>query len=279
MRTLAMPLLVALLLAAPTSTRAAAPATLSLEIGPVEGAASATRSISFQQASRQTARLYDVQDKQEHRVRGASLRALLAQVDAPKTVDAVLFLYTDGMQIPVRLADKQTVDAIFIAFEHGDIMDRYGTIYPLRGWEMDMPCPKVVYSRKSTGRYTIWRYPTQLSGIKLVTWKLHEAALAQPTRKLPDRSGWPLYMKHCQPCHGIGGQGAARGPDFLTGVEGFRKIPAHAETGWDEHPSLHEQVKGYGDGDGAMPVLDDVSNADITTLWLWLRAIHRSATK
>jgi mono/diheme cytochrome c family protein len=279
MRALAMPLLVAVavLPGRPTAAREADPFTLSVEVGPVEGAPRSTRAISFRQATRRPAQLYDVQDQQEHRVRGASLSTILAQLDPPKTADTILFLYTDGMQIPVRLADKRSVDAIFIAFEHGDVMDHYGTIYPLRGWQMDIPCPKVVYSAKPTGRYTIWRYPTQLAGLKLVTWKLHEAALAQPTRKLPDRSGWPLYMQHCQPCHGVGGQGAARGPDLLTGVEGFRKVPAHAETGWDEHPSLHEQIKGF--TDGTMPVLEQVSNADITKLWAWLRAIHRGATK
>jgi hypothetical protein len=270
-------LLAGLFLLWPLSVRAAEPFTISVQIGPVQGGPSATRNVSLAQASRQPARVFDVQDKQEHRVRGLSLRALLAQLGAPATADVALLLYTDGMQIPVRLSDRETVDAIFIALEHGDAMDRFSTTYTLHGWERELPCPKVVYDRKPTGKYTIWRYPTQFSGIQLVTWKLHEAALAQPTRKLPDRSGWPLFLRHCQPCHGLGGQGATRGPDFLGDMAAYRQIPAHAETGWDEHPSLHEQIRGY--TEGTMPVLDQVSNADISKLWRWLRAVHESATK
>ena len=269
--------LVALLLAAPSTARGADGFSVEVQIGPVRGAPNATRTISFEQAARKQVRSYDIQDGKEHNVRGVSLRSLLAEVSAPKSADTVLVLYRDGMQIPVPLADKATVDALFIAFEHGDAMDRFTTNYPLYGRSMELPCPKVVYGNKPAGSYSIWKYPTQFAGIRLVSWKAHEAALAQPTRKLPDRSGWPLYVRHCQPCHSIGGQGATRGSDFLTDLAAYRRIPPHAATDWSEHPSLHEKLKGY--VEGTMPVLNHVSNADITTLWRWLHAVHRSATK
>ena len=253
------------------------PLTIEVQVGPTQGTPSSKRSVSFVSSPRQKARLYDVQDRREHIVRGLPLRAFLELVGPPKAADTVLLLYTDGMQILVHLADRATVDALFVAFEEGDAMERFTSGYTLHGWGTQLPGPKVIYSRQPAGKYTIWRYPTQLTGIQLVTWKLHEAALAQPTRKLPDRSGWPLYLQHCQPCHGVGGQGATRGPDFLGNMEAYRKVPAHAETGWNEHPSLHEKIKG--NVEGTMPVLDQVSNQDITKLWRWLQAVHQSATK
>jgi len=268
---------VPLLLASPLTARAADSFSVEVQIGPVQGTPSATRTISFEQAARKQIRSYDIQDGKQHNLRGVSLRALLAQVNAPTSADTVLVLYRDGMQVPVPLGDKATVDAIFIAFEHGDAMDRFTTNYPLYGRSMELPCPKLVYGGKPAGPYSIWKYPTQFAGIKLVSWKAHEAALAQPTRKLPDSSGWPLYVRHCQPCHGIGGQGATRGSDFLSEMEAYRRIPANAATDWDEHPSLHEKVKGY--VDGTMPVLHHVASAEIATLWRWLHAVHRSATK
>lgn len=274
MQTRSIPVL-ALLVLSSQAALAADAYTVAVQVGPVAGAATESRSLSFEQGTRRMTRTFDVQDGREHIVRGISLRELIAQARGPKAVDAVVFSYVDGMQIPVRLADKEDVDAIFIALEHGDVRDRFETTYPLAG-KAPLPCPKVAYGRKAT-TYTIWLYPTQLAKVQLVTWKLYEAALAQPTRQHPDRSGWPIYLKNCQPCHGIGGQGATRGPDFLSNMDAYRRVPPLATTDLSEHPSLHEKVKGF--APGTMPVLNHVSNADVATLWRWLHAIHRGATK
>jgi len=270
-------LLALALLLTPRGAEAADAFTIQLEIGPVHDVPSSKRTVSLEKAGRQHLRVFDVQDGREHNVRGISLRSLLTLANAPKTVDAIVITYSDGMEIPVRLADKETVDALFIALEHGDVLDRFATRYPLQGRGMELPCPKVVYTRKVVGSYTIWRYPTELATIKLVTWKSYEAKLAQPTRSIPDRSGWPVYLQHCQPCHGIGGQGAKRGADFLSNMDAYRRVPPHADTGWDEQPSLHEKIKG--NVDGMMPLLNHVSNKEITALWRWLHAIHRDAAK
>jgi hypothetical protein len=274
MQTRTLPLVVLLGLA-PQVAHAADAFTVVLQVGPVAGAATESRSLTFEQGTRRSTRTFDVQDGREHIVRGLSLRELVAQAHAPRTVDAAVFWFADGMQIPVRLSDKEDVDAIFIALEHGDVRERFETVYPLSGKE-PLPCPKVVYGRKAT-TYTIWLYPTQLSKVQLVTWKAYEAALAQPTRNRPDRSGWPIYLKNCQPCHGIGGQGATRGPDFLSNMDAYRRVPPLATTDLSEHPSLHEKVKGF--APGTMPVLNHVPNADVATLWRWLHAIHRGGTK
>jgi|SRR5579862_387034 len=268
-------ILVSVLLSGATA-RANADAPLTIRVGPVRGGGAAeVRSISILGAARSRERRFDLQDGREHIVRGVSLRDLLVQVKAPKAVDAVVFNYTDGMQLPVHLDDKEEVDAIFIALEHGDVRDHFTDVYPLN-LKGEQPCPKVVYGRKVT-THSLWLYPTRLASIQLVTWQLQEAALAQPTRSLPDRSGWPIYVRECQPCHGIGHQGATRGPDFLSDLDAYRRVPPLAVTDVSQQPSLHEKVKGY--TEGAMPVLDYVSNAEITTLWRWLHAIHRSATR
>jgi mono/diheme cytochrome c family protein len=254
---------------------AAEPFTVAVQLGPISGTPSASRTVTFEKDARRQVRTYDVQDAREHNVRGISLPDLVAHAKAPKAVDAAVFVYTDGMQIPVHLADKDEVDAIFIALEHGDVRDRFAATYPLQN-KAPLSCPKVVYGRRVTA-YSIWHYPTELAVVKLVTWKLYEAALAQPTRQFPDRSGWPLYEKHCQSCHGIGHQGATRGPDFLGDMDAYRRVPPLAVTDLSEHPSLHEKVKGF--TEGTMPVLTDISNAEIAALWRWLHAIHRQAIK
>jgi mono/diheme cytochrome c family protein len=259
------------------TARAAGPETVQIQIGPVKDAAPSTFTVSLDRAARVRVRMYDAQDKQEHEVRGVPFRSLLALASAPKSADTALILYTDGMQIPVRLADKQTVDAIFIALEHGDAKETFTTRYRLFGGAMELSCPKVIYGGHVGDSYTIWRYPMEFAGVRFVTWASYEAELAQPTRAMQDRSGWPLYLRHCQPCHGIGGQGAKRGPDFLSNMDAYRRIRPHAYTGWDEHPSLHEKIKGF--EDGTMPVLSHISNAEITALWRWLHAVHRGAAR
>jgi hypothetical protein len=264
-----------LLLLVSATSRAGSDAPLTIRLGPVRGAATEVRSLSIQDAARTRERRFDLQDGREHIVRGVSLHDLLVQVGAPKAVDAAIFIFSDGMQIPVHLADKDEVDAVFIALEHGDIRDHFTDTYPLN-LKGEVACPKVVYGRKVT-TYSIWLYPTQLTSIQLVTWSLQEAALAQPTRHLPDRSGWPIYLRNCEPCHGIGHQGATRGPDFLSDLGAYRRVPPLAITDRSQPPSLHEKVKGF--TEGTMPVLNHISNAEITTLWNWLHAIHRSATK
>ena len=263
------------LFASARTAHAAAEFTVPLEVGPTGRSPGSARTLTFDRAVLKSARRFDIQDGHEHIVRGVTLRELVALAKAPKAVDAVIFSFVDGMQIPVSLADKDEVDAIYIALEHGDPMERYTSTYPLLN-KAELPCPKVVYGRKAT-TYSIWLYPTQLASIKLVTWKVYEAALAQPTRKLPDRSGWPIYLKNCQPCHGIGHVGATRAPDFLADMEAYRRVPPLAVTDLSQHPSLHEKVKGF--TDGTMPVLNHVSNAEIATLWRWLHTIHDSATK
>lgn len=203
---------VAFLAQAPRAIAAEDLKQLVVTLGPVAGVASSTRTLVFDSASRRTVTWFDVQDGREHHLRGITLLELLARTKAPRSVDAVIFAYTDGMEIPVQLRDMEEVESIFIALEHGNVMDQFSDVYPLHN-AAEIPCPKVVYGRPIAS-YSIWRYPTQLANIRLVTWKAYEATLAQATRRVPDRSGWPLYLQHCQSCHGIGGNGAKRGPDF-----------------------------------------------------------------
>jgi hypothetical protein len=248
---------------------------LVVELGPITGMANSSKKLTFNEAARHKTTWYDVQDGLEHHVRGLSLTDLLVLAKAPKAVDTVVFGFADGMQIPVRLHDTEEVNAIFIALEHGDPMDVYDRKYLLHN-RAAIPCPKVVYGREPPN-YSIWLYPTKLTRLSLVSWKAYEAVLAQPTRQFPDRSGWPIYIRHCQPCHGLGGQGATRGADFLGDLDAYRAIPPLAVTDLSQHPSLHEKVKGF--TEGTMPVLNHVSNEEISTLWRWLHAIHRGATK
>ena len=254
---------------------AAQDAAVQIELGPIKGSANAKKTVSLDQDVKRQASVYDVQDGRDHNVRGVSLLELLAKIKAPKGVDAVVFNFTDGMQIPLKLSDKAEVDALFIAFEHGDVLNKFGTTYPVHN-KFDLPCPKVVFSQK-VATYSVWLYPTELTSIRLVTWKSYEAFLAQPTRRVTDRSGWALYLKHCQSCHGIGKQGAQRGPDFLSNMDAYRRVPPLAVTDQSQHPSLHEKVKGF--TDGTMPVLTHLTNAEVATLWRWLHAIHASGTK
>ena len=268
--------LLSLSISLPPTARAAGEFSLPVQIGPVTRSSGETRSLTFDRAIlKQQSHSFDVQDGREHNVRGVSLRELLKLAKAPKAVDTALFVYSDGMQIPVRLNDKEEVDAIFIALEHGNVRDEFGPAYPLQD-KAELACPKVVYGRKVTA-YSIWIYPGQLASVRLVTWKLHEANLAQATRRAPDRSGWPIFIRNCQPCHGIGHQGATRGPDFLSDMEAYRRVPALAKTDVSQHPSLHEKVKGF--ADGTMPVLNHVSNDEIATLWRWLHSIHDGSVK
>jgi hypothetical protein len=248
---------------------------LTVHVGPIAGKGATSKVIGFNLVAREKVDWFDVQDGFEHHVRGVRLPDLVRLVKLPKQVDGVVFSYSDGMEIPVRLADTEEANAIFIALEHGDPLDVYRNRYELRG-KPSIPCPKVVYGRNPSD-YSIWLFPTKLERITFVSLNTYEARLAQPTRRFPDRSGWPIYMKHCQPCHGLGGQGAKRGADFLGDMDAYRRIPPLAVTDLSQHPSLHEKVKGF--ADGAMPVLSHVSNQEIGTLWRWLHNIHRSATK
>jgi len=251
------------------------PMNLTVEIEPLRGAAATKKTLTFDQPTRKQVTWFDVQDGYEHNLRGLPLSEVLSLAKAPKGVDAVVFSYSDGMEIPLRLDQKDEVDAIFVALEHGDARNDFSTTYTMHD-QSELPCPKIVYGRKVT-EFSIWIYPGALTSLRLVNWKTYEAHLAQPTRRLPDRSGWPIYMRHCQSCHGIGSLGAKRGPDFLSDMEAYRRIPAFAVTDVSQHPSLHEKVKGF--AEGKMPVMTKVSNQDIGTLWRWLHAIHNSATK
>lgn len=267
--------LASMLAGAPLALASAAPPGVPVELGPITGAAGDRRTVVADSAALRQTTWYDVQDGHEHHVRGLPLGEFLALVKAPKAADAVVFEYADGMQIPLRLRDKEEVKAIFIAFEHGDAMERFETTYPLLNKAV-LPCPKVVYGRHVTA-YSIWIYPGALSTIRLVTWKAYEATLAQVTHRMPDRSGWPLYLKHCQPCHGLGGNGAKRAPDFVSDMEAYRRVPPLAVTDLSQPPSLHEKVKGF--VDGTMPVLNHIPDKDIASLWRWLHAVHASAVK
>jgi cytochrome c553 len=267
--------LVSVLLGAPSTVASAAPPGVPVELGPITGSAGDRRTVVADSSALRQTTWYDVQDGHEHHVRGLPLGEFLARVKAPKAADAVVFEYADGMRIPVRLRDKDEVKAIFIAFEHGDAMERFDTSYPLLNKAV-LPCPKVLYGRHVT-TYNIWIYPGALSTVRLVTWKAYEAMLAQVTRRAPDRSGWPLYLEHCQPCHGLGGNGAKRAPDFLGDMEAYRRVPPLAVTDVSQQPSLHEKVKGF--TEGTMPVLNHIPDRDIATLWRWLHAVHASAVK
>ena len=266
---------VAPILAFGSRAQAAESATLDVELGPITGVAASKRTVVIDTAARQQASWRDIQDGLEHNVRGLTLGELIAYVKPPKAADTVIFTYKDGMELPVRLRDKEDVKAVFIALEHGDAMNRFSTTYPLHNRE-ELPCPKIVYGRR-TSTYTPWLYPTAFATVLFVTWTAYEAELAQATRRLPDRTGWPLFLQNCAFCHGIGGHGAKRGPDFLSDMDAYRRVPPIAVTDVGHPPSLHEKVKGY--TEGTMPVLNHIPDKEIIALWRWLHAIHDSATK
>ena len=252
------------------------PLSLAVEIGPVTGASNDNSAITFNAASRTKDQLYDVQDQAEHRVRGVPLTEIITRAKAPKKADTVVLNFSNGMQVPVRLADKELTSQLFIAFEHGDEMGVYTTTYPLAGGVPALPCPKIVFHRKTDG-YTIWRYTSQLSSVRFVTWSILEATLAQPSRQLPTHPGWKLYARNCQPCHGMGGQGAKRGPDFISDLDAYRRVPPLAVTDLGDPPSLHDKVKGR--AGGQMPTLDHLSNAEIKELWNFLHSVHKGAVE
>jgi len=249
---------------------------LDVELGPIRGAANDRRTISFNAAARTKARLHDAQDGQEHSMRGVPLAELFARIKPPKAADTAVLGFSNGMQVPVRLTDRAEIDQLFIAFEHTDALgEAYSTSYPLVGSTVT-PCPKLVYRREGQA-YTIWRYTSQLTSVRLVTWSALEAMLAQPSRQLASHAGWKLYARHCQPCHGLGGQGATRAPDFISDLDAYRRVPPLAEGSAGETPSLHDKVKGR--TGGQMPTLAHVSRAEIVELWRWLHAVHAGATK
>ena len=157
------------------------PYTVPVLFGPVAGAGVGRKTITFEPDELHERRVFDVQDGWEHVVRGVSIPELLALVQAPKSVDAAVFVYADGTQIPVRLSDKDEVDGIFIALAQHNGRDGFETTYALHNQD-EVACPKVVYSRTLAGA-SPWRHPTQLEAVRFVTWKLY--APAPPTRRAP----------------------------------------------------------------------------------------------
>src|SRR5204862_1563140 len=142
----------------------AQPATVDVELGPITGMSGDKRTVVIDSASRRNVTWYDVQDGHEHHVRGLSLGELIATVKPPKAADTIIFTYKDGMEIPVRLRDREEVKSIFLALGHGDAMERqYADTYPLLN-AAELPCPKVVYGRRAS-TYSIWRYPTALATV------------------------------------------------------------------------------------------------------------------
>jgi hypothetical protein len=261
------PLLAIALVASPLAARAAdAPFSVQVQIGPVEGVPSATRTISFEQAARKQRRVFDVQDGRQHNVRGVALRALLAAASAPKAADTALVVYSDGMQIPVHLADKSEVDAVFIAFEHGDAMDRFTARYPLLGRQMELA--EGVLDLALPGR-ALCDQARQLEGARgraratdaAAAGSIGLAALPQTLPAVP-RPGW------------AGGRARIRLPHRP------RSLPPHPRQRGDRLGRAPQPAReGEGLVDGTMPVLDHVSSAEIATLWKWLHAVHRGATK
>lgn len=226
--------------------------------------------VRFQPTELRQAMRFDVQDGRRHNVRGVSLRDLVTRVGAHPRVDTAVFVFADGMQIPVRLNDRREVDAIFIALQHGDEHQQFTQAYPIHG-KADLTCPKAVYGT-SIIAYSIWLYPGQLATIRLMNGKLYEKALAQATHGLARGAGWSLFLRHCQPCHGIGQQGATRGPDLLGNLPAYSRVAAWTAGAPGPHPSVHEKIKGY--SDGTMPVLNHIPEADMATLWTWLHTLH-----
>jgi len=248
---------------------------ITIEVGPIPGVANDNRIVNFDTGARHKRQLYDAHDAKLHHVRGIELGELIAQLGAPKGADTLVLHFANGMQVPVRLADKDLIQHLFIAFEHGDPTGAFVTTYPLLAAPA-IRCPKIVYTRENDPT-ALWRHTTQLTSVRLVNWAALQALLAQPSRQLPSVAGWKLYSRNCQPCHGMGGQGAQRGPDFISDLDAYRRVPPLAESDPSDQPSLHDKVKGRVGGD--MPTLDYISNSEIKELWRFLHSVHKGATK
>lgn len=248
---------------------------LAVELGPLAGAPSAQTTLTFNRASRHKQSVYDARDEEKHTVVGVSLRELIDKVAPPKSADTIVLFFANGMRVIVPRSDKQLIDQLFIAFEHSPAYDEWELTYRLKNGTT-IPCPRVVYQSEDPA-FSPLRLTDTLKSVHFVTGRAYEAELAQPTRERPTSAGWMLYMQYCASCHGMGGQGATYAPDFISDMDAYRRVPALADTTTYAPPSLHEKVRGV--VDGKMPVLKHVPDRDIVTIWRWLHAIHRGATK
>jgi hypothetical protein len=252
------------------------PAALRLELGPFKGGVpSSVQTLQFEGSALGKTRVLDAQDGESHLVWGMPLLELVGRLKKPKGADLLVLSFDNGMVVRVPLAARGELRALFVAFAHRDARGVYGVDYPLVGGRI-IPCPKLVYQRPGSA-YAIWHYTSQLTSIRLADASAYEAVLLQPTRQPPAQPGWKLYLQHCQACHGMGGEGAKRAPDFIGDLAAYRRIPPLAETDLSEQPSLHEKVDGSVVGD--MPSLEHIPKRDIVEIWRWLHKVHRGATR
>lgn len=249
---------------------------IEVELGPIVGAASDRKTITFNRAARYRKRLFDGRDSENHVVVGVSLRDVITTVNPPKAADTIVLYFANGMEIAIARAEQKTIDELFIAFEHGSVLGEWQLPYRLKDGAT-IPSPVLVYQSQDPA-FSPLRFTDTLRKVRFVTRSAHEAELAQPTRQPPTSAGWHLYRKYCSSCHGLGTQGARYAPDFISDMDAYRRVPALAETDTSEQPSLHEKVSGAVGG-GRMPPLGHVPNRDIVVIWRWLHSIHRGATK
>ncbi len=250
-------------------------------------------------------KLFDLQYGKTFSFRGVELERIIKSYKVPRGNDLALLHFENGMLIPVPLEQnlatlkklnifiarrikvdeksKFTVEFPMISHDTIEFKDPRPMIFSKNKIVIENPWHpyvKVQLEPKQTtkqltppkqGEFTPWLHGNSLKAIEFVN---EDAYDKQFLAKNEDRSGFEIFKKRCQYCHGVRQVGADFGWDFLDPLPIYKqRKPAHLYN--MVKFMFHDQMtRGL-----LMPNQKDVEKGEMSQLWLWLRSLDKTKVK
>lgn len=247
----------------------------------------------------QTAELNDHQYQQKSKYRGVYLDTIFAGYVAPKSADLALLHFDNGVVIPYPLAATKTqpngVPALPKAFVAMRIWDTKTNFWTTRfpkaarhvpGFRDARPIRfaynKIVVETPThpmvpdpfSASVDLWRVAGTLVGIEFVNEKAYYQQFSVSTE--PNvQLGLNVFKQTCQFCHGVRKVGASLGWDFVHPFPVYR----YRNTKKNLYYHVKYQILDAPEKGLLMPALKNLSAAEASAVWEWLRAVGTQPLK
>lgn len=235
---------------------------------------------------------FDFQYGESRYYKGLELNSIVESYAPAANLDMAILHFSNGIAIPVSLSPKSGArvgldvfvarqtrsspkaswQTIFPEVAKEDETFRYKDPNPIR-FEGNKVVVKTGFHPDVTSKkFSPWHHTGSLVGVEFVERAAYYRQFSVDDASMNE--GMEIWKGRCQYCHGVNKVGSSFGWDFAEPVPVWKlKSAAHLynKLKYPYHDALERGLM--------MPTQTDVTQAEIETLWQWIKGISRSGIK
>lgn len=250
------------------------------------------KKMEFSEQSLSIVKRFDFQYGESRYYRGLELNSIVESYSPAAHLDLAILHFSNGIAIPVALTPKigarvgldvfvahQTRTAAKAAWQSEfpevakqDETFRYKDPNPIRFAGNKVVVKTGFHPDVTSKKYSPWLHAGSLESIEFAEREAYYRQFSVDDSSI--NMGMEVWKGRCQYCHGVNKVGSSFGWDFVEPVPVWKlKSAAHLynKLKYPYHDALERGLM--------MPTQTDVTEAEVETLWRWIKGISKSGIK